>query len=296
MTARGIKVVREHLAKHPAPADVAEKRKQYDRAERVFKTPDDVRVEPLEGAGVPGEWLVPAGARTDAAVLYLHGGGYVIGSTRSHRHVAAAIASAAGIAAMLPDYRLAPEHPYPAAVDDAVASYVWLLRRGIAPGRIVIAGDSAGGGLTVATLIAIRQRGRPMPAAGVCISPWVDLTCSAASYTTRAAADPMVTRDGVAEMARLYLAGADAKTPLASPLHGDLKGLPPLLIQVGDDEVLLDDSTQLAAQAKVAGVTAEVEVWPEMIHVWHWFLPMLDEAQRAVTRIGDFVKIHLRPA
>ena len=296
MTARGIKVVREHLAKHPAPADVAEKRAQYDRAERVFKTPADVRVEPLEGAGVPGEWLVPAGARTDAAVLYLHGGGYVIGSPRSHRHVAAAIASAAGIAAMLPDYRLAPEHPYPAAVDDAVAAYVWLLRRGIAPGRIVIAGDSAGGGLTVAALIAIRQRGRPMPAAGVCISPWVDLTCSAASYTTRAEADPMVTRDGVAEMARLYLAGADAKTPLASPLHADLKGLPPLLIQVGDDEVLLDDSTQLAAQAKAAGVSADVEVWPEMIHVWHWFLPMLDEAQRAVARIGDFVKGHLRSA
>ena len=296
MTAKGIKVVREHLAKHPAPADVAEKRTQYDRAERVFKTPADVRVEPLEGAGVPGEWLVPPGARTDAAVLYLHGGGYVIGSPRSHRHVAAAIASAAGVAAMLPDYRLAPEHPYPAAVDDAVASYVWLLRRGIAPGRIVIAGDSAGGGLTVATLLAIRQRGRPMPAAGVCISPWVDLTCSAASYTTRAQADPMVTRDGVAEMARLYLAGKDPRTPLASPLHAELDGLPPLLIQVGDDEVLLDDSTQLAAQAKVAGVSAELEVWPEMIHVWHWFLPMLDEAQRAVTRIGDFVKGHLHPA
>ncbi len=296
MTARGITVVREHLAKHPAPADVAGRRKQYDRAERVFKTPEDVRVEALEGAGVPGEWLVPARARTDGAVLYLHGGGYVIGSPRSHRHVAAAIASAAGIAAMLPDYRLAPEHPYPAAVDDAVAAYVWLLRRGIAPGRIVIAGDSAGGGLTVATLIAIRQRGRPLPAAGVCISPWVDLTCSAASYTTRAEADPMVTRDGVAEMARLYLAGADAKTPLASPLHADLTGLPPRLIQVGNDEVLLDDSTQLAAQAQAAGVNAEVEVWPDMIHVWHWFLPMLDEAQRAVTRIGDFVKGHLRPA
>jgi len=296
MTARGIKVVREHLAKHPAPADVAARREQYDRAERVFKTPADVRVEAVQAGGVPGEWLVPPGARIDAAVLYLHGGGYVIGSPRSHRHVAAAIASAAGIAALLPDYRLAPEHPYPAAVDDAVAAYVWLLRRGIAPWRIAIAGDSAGGGLTVAALLAIRDLGRPLPAAGVCISPWVDLTCSGASYTTRAEADPMVTRDGVAEMARLYLAGKDAKTPLASPLHGDLKGLPPLLIQVGADEVLLDDSTQLAAQAKTAGVDAEVEVWPEMIHVWHWFLPMLDEAERAVTRIGDFVKGRLRPA
>jgi len=290
MTARGIKVVREHLAKHPAPADVAARREQYDRAERVFKTPADVRVEAVQAGGVSSEWLVPPGARTDAAVLYLHGGGYVIGSTRSHRHVAAAIAAAAGISALLADYRLAPEHPYPAAVDDAVSAYVWLLRRGIAPGRIVIAGDSAGGGLTVATLLAIRDRGRPLPAAGVCISPWVDLTCSAASYTTRAEADPMVTRDGVAEMARLYLAGASAKTPLASPLHADLKGLPPLLIQVGSDEVLLDDATQLAAAAKAAGVAAEVEVWPEMIHVWHWFLPMLDEAERAIDVIGRFVR------
>jgi len=296
MTARGIDVVREHLAKHPAPAETAAKRAQYDRAERVFKTPADVRVEAVPAGGVPSEWLVPAGARTDAAVLYLHGGGYVIGSPRSHRHVAAAVAAAAGIAALLPDYRLAPEHPFPAAVDDAVAAYGWLLDRGIAPGRIAVAGDSAGGGLTVATLLALRERGRPLPAAGVCISPWVDLTCSGASYATRAAVDPMVTRDGVAEMARQYLAGADAKTPLASPLHADLAGLPPLLIQVGSDEVLLDDSTQLGAQARAAGVDAEVEVWPDMIHVWHWFLPMLDEAQRAVERIGEFVKGRLRPA
>ena len=293
MTARGIKVVREHLAKHPAPASIAERRAQYDRAERVFKTPPDVKIETVAAPSVPAEWLVPPGARTDAAVLYLHGGGYVIGSPRSHRHVAAAIASAAGVAALLPDYRLAPEHPFPAAVDDATAAYEWLLGRGIAPGRIVVAGDSAGGGLTVAALLALRDRGRPRPAAGVCISPWVDMTCSGASYVTRADADPMVKREGIVEMAAAYLAGADVKTPLASPLHADLSGLPPLLVQVGRDEVLLDDSTQLAAQAKTAGVDATLEVWEDMIHVWHWFLPMLDEAQRAVARIGKFVKARM---
>jgi monoterpene epsilon-lactone hydrolase len=293
MTARGITVVREHLAKHPAPADLAARRAQYDKAERVFKTPADVTVEVVRTPR-PAEWLVPAGARTDGAVLYLHGGGYVIGSPRSHRHVAAACAAASGIAGLLPDYRLAPEHPFPAAVEDATAAYGWLLDRGIAPGRIVVAGDSAGGGLTVATLLALRDAGRPLPAAGVCISPWVDLTCSLPSYTTRAANDPIVTREGVAEMARAYLAGSDAKAPLASPLHADLRGLPPLLIQVGRDEVLLDDSVQLAAQAKAAGVDAALEVWDDMIHVWHWFLPMLDEAERAVARIGDFAKGQLR--
>jgi len=293
MTARGITVVRAHLAKHPAPADIASRRAQYDRAERVFKTPAEVTVEPVRAPQAAAEWLVPPGARTDAAVLYLPGGGYVIGSPRSHRHVAAAIAAAAGISALLPDYRLAPEHPFPAAVEDATAAYGWLMARGIAPGRIVVAGDSAGGGLTVATLLALRDRGQPLPAAGVCISPWVDMTCSAASYTTRAEADPMVRRDGILEMARAYLAGADAKTPLASPLHADLRGLPPLLIQVGSDEVLLDDATQLAGQAKAAGVDATLEVWQDMIHVWHWFLPMLDEAERAVAGIGAFARSRL---
>ncbi|HUG35618.1 MAG TPA: alpha/beta hydrolase fold domain-containing protein, partial [Candidatus Limnocylindrales bacterium] len=158
MASQGIKAVREHLAKLPQPETVEGKRNQYNKAERVFQTPADTRVETVQAGTVPAEWLVPVGARTDAAVLYLHGGGYVIGSPKSHRHLAAAIAAASGVAALLPDYSLAPEHPFPAAVDDAIGSYVWLLRRGIAPNRIVVAGDSAGGGLTVATLLALRDR------------------------------------------------------------------------------------------------------------------------------------------
>lgn len=292
MADRGIDAVRAHLAKLP-PSDsltTAERRAQYERAEKVFPTPPDVKVERVNAPAAPAEWLRPPSAEPGRVVLYLHGGGYVIGSPRSHRHLAAAIAAAAGATALLLDYRLAPEHPYPAAVEDATAAYRWLLDQAIAPGRIVIAGDSAGGGLTVATLLALREAGVPLPAGGVCISPWVDLTCGGASYGTKAEADPIVRRSGVEEMARAYLGATPPRTPLASPLFGDLHGLPPLLIHVGSDEVLLDDSVQLAARAKAAGVDATLEVYERMIHVWHWFLPMLDEAQTAVEAIGRFVR------
>jgi monoterpene epsilon-lactone hydrolase len=293
MVDRGIEVVRAHLAKLP-PSDsltVAERRAQYERAEKVFPTPAEVKVERVSAPTAPAEWLRPPGAVAGRVVLYLHGGGYVIGSPRSHRHLAAAIATAGQASALLLDYRLAPEHPYPAAVDDATAAYRWLLDQGIAPGRIVIAGDSAGGGLTVATLLALRDARLPRPAGGVCISPWVDLTCGGASYRTKAEADPIVKEASVGEMARAYLGAMPPRTPLASPLFADLRSLPPLLVQVGSDEVLLDDSVQLADRAKAAGVDATLEVWDRMIHVWHWFLPMLDEAQDAVDGIGRFVRM-----
>jgi epsilon-lactone hydrolase len=296
MTARGIRAVREHLAKLPPSSSLtlAERRAQYDRAERVFPTPADVAVEIANTPERSAEWLTPPAARTDAVVLYFHGGGYAIGSPRSHRHLAAAIARAAGTRALLLDYRLAPEHPFPAALDDAVAAYEWLLARGIAPGRIVLGGDSAGGGLTVATLIALRDRGMPRPGGGICISPWVDLTCSGASYATKAAADPIVTRDGVEALAQAYVGTGDRKAALVSPLYADLRNLPPLLVQVGSDEVLLDDALGLGARARAAGVDVKVEEWPAMIHVWHWFQPMLDEAEKAIAGIGDFVRARIR--
>ncbi len=229
MTARGIRAVREHLAKLPPSSSLtlAERRAQYDRAERVFPTPVEVSVEVVKTPERPAEWLTPPGVKADAVVLYLHGGGYAIGSPRSHRHLAAAIARAAGTRALLLDYRLAPEHPFPAALDDAVAAYQWLLGRGVAPGRIVLGGDSAGGGLTVAALIALRDRGFPRPGGGICISPWVDLTCSGASYATKAAADPIVTRDGVEAMAQMYVGAGDRKAALVSPLYADLRPATP---------------------------------------------------------------------
>jgi phosphinothricin tripeptide acetyl hydrolase len=292
MADKGIQVVREHLSKLP-PSNtltVAERRAQYERAERIFPTPPDVKVETVTAPERPAEWLTPPGARTDAVVLYLHGGGYVIGSPRSHRHLAAAIARAAGTRALLLDYRLAPEHPFPAALEDAVAAYRWLLGQGIEPARVVFAGDSAGGGLTVATLLALRERGLPRPAAGVCISPWVDLTNSAASYRSKSAVDPIVTQEGITLMTRAYIGAGDARRPLVSPLFADLRELPPLLIHVGSDEVLLDDAVGLAERARKAGVDVVLEEWPAMIHVWHWFLPMLDEAERAIAGIGGFVQ------
>jgi monoterpene epsilon-lactone hydrolase len=290
----GIAEVRRHLAELPPAQSIAEQRAMYDRAERVFTLPPGARVEPLTVGGRPAEWIRSPGVREDAALLYLHGGGYVIGSPRSHRHLAESIARAAGIACLLPDYRLAPEHRFPAAVDDALAAYRFLLdRHGLAAGRLAVAGDSAGGGLTVATLVAIREAGLPLPAAGVCISPWTDLTCSAGSYETKAATDPMVARPGITMMAQEYLGGADPSTPLASPLFADLRGLPPLLIQVGSEEVLLDDAARLAERAQGAGVSATLEVWEPMIHVWHWFLPWLDEAQAAVDKIGAFLRARL---
>jgi epsilon-lactone hydrolase len=287
----GIVEVRAHLAKLPARTSNAERRAMYDRAEQVFTLPPGTTVELVTAGGRPAEWIRPAGARSDAALLYLHGGGYVIGSPRSHRHLAEAMARAAGVSCLLPDYRLAPEHPFPAAVDDALAAYRSLIeQRKIAPGSIAIAGDSAGGGLTAVTLLSIRQAGLPMPCAAVCISPWTDLTCSAPSYETKAATDPLVMRPGITVMAKEYLGATDPRTPLASPVFADLRGLPPMLIQVGSEEVLLDDATRLAERARAAGVDATIEVWDSMIHVWHWFLPWLDEAQSAVDKIGAFLR------
>lgn len=296
MTDRSIAAVRAHLARGPSldAMTLDEQRAQYERAERAFPVPADVKTDRVTARGVPAEWLSPHGQEAGAAILYLHGGGYAIGSPRSHRHLAAAIAAAADAAALVPEYRLAPEHPFPAAVDDAVAAYRWLLDRNVAPERIVVAGDSAGGGLTIAMLLALRDSGLPRPAAGACISPWVDLTCSLPSYTTRKTVDPIVTREAVGRMADAYLHGADPTTPLASPLFADLHGLPPLLIHVGDDEVLLDDSVQLAARARAAGLDVTLDVWPGMIHVWHWFFPMLDEGQQAIDRIGDFIRARVK--
>jgi phosphinothricin tripeptide acetyl hydrolase len=295
MTARGIDVVRAHLAKLPPSStlSIAERRAQYDRAERVFPTPTDVKIEAVTAPDRPGEWLRPPAARSDGALLYLHGGGYVIGSPRSHRHLAAAIARSAGLPALLLDYRLAPEHPFPAALEDAVAAFEWLLARGIAPERIVLAGDSAGGGLTVATLLALRDRQLPGAGGGVCISPWVDLTCSGATYTTKKDADPIVTSESITMMARAYIGGGDPRRPLVSPLFADLRGLPPLLVQVGSEEVLLDDARGLGERARAAGVDVTIREWPTMIHVWHWFLPMLTEAERAIDDIGAFVRARL---
>ena len=294
MLQHGIEGIRAHLATLPPMREqsVEEAREMYDKAQYVFALPEGVEVLKDELGGVPVEILTPP-SRGAGTFLYLHGGGYAIGSPASHRHLVGALAAASRTRAFALDYRRAPEHPFPAAVDDAVAGYRGLLDSGVAPGSIVLGGDSAGGGLTVAALVAIRDAGLALPAAGVCISPWADLTNGADSYRTHAARDPLVFQEDIDRWGAAYLAGADPRTPLASPLHADLSGLPPLLVQVGSEEVLLDDSRKLAARCEAAGVEAELEVWDEMIHVWHWFGEYLDEADSAVRRIADFVGAHL---
>ena len=294
MLQHGIDGIRAHLATLPPMREqsVEEARKMYDKAQYVFALPEGVEVLKDEIGGVPVEVVTPPshGAGT---FLYFHGGGYAIGSPASHRHLVGALAAASRTRAFALDYRRAPEHPFPAAVDDAVAGYRGLLDSGIAPGSIVLGGDSAGGGLTVAALVAIRDAGLALPAAGVCISPWTDLANGGDSYRTHADRDPLVFQEDIDRWGAAYLAGADPRTPLASPLHADLSGLPPLLVQVGSEEVLLDDSRKLAARCEAAGVEAELEVWDEMIHVWHWFGEYLDEADSAVQRIAEFVSAHL---
>ncbi|MFM8408864.1 MAG: alpha/beta hydrolase [Alphaproteobacteria bacterium] len=272
-----------------AGADVGERRAGLERL-TAAPLPADVSSEAVTADGVPAEWVVADGADPGRAVLYLHGGGYVIGSIATHRDLAARLSRATGARTLLVGYRLAPEDPHPAAVEDAVRAYRWLVARGVDPRRVAIAGDSAGGGLTVATLVALREAGDALPAAGVCLSPWTDLACEGGSMDTHDHLDPMVRPDGLREMAAMYLGGLPAETPLASPVHADLRGLPPLLVQVGTAEVLLDDATRLAERARAAGVDVTLEVWDDMVHVWQAFAAILPEARDAIERIGAFVR------
>jgi epsilon-lactone hydrolase len=288
-----IVALRAKLASRPRSDDYRQRRKDIDARGLAYGLAADVATEPVTASGVSAEWtMTPQDAR-DAALLYLHGGGYVIGSLDSHRHLAAEAGRAAGIAALALDYRLAPEHPFPAAVDDALAGYRFLLARGIKPGRVAIAGDSAGGGLVVAAMLAIRDAGLPQPACGWCISPWVDMEAIGETMTSRAAADPTVQRAGLLDMAKLYLDGADPRSPLAAPIYADLAGLAPLFIQVGAAETLLDDALRLAKAAGAADVRVDLEIWPEMIHVWHLFHPELDAGRRAIEKGGAFIRANL---
>jgi len=291
MASKELEAVLELLKAWPVRPDltIQEQRAAF---ENIPQSPldEDVRYETVDAGGIPGEWISTPESVEERVVYYLHGGGYVLCSINTHRPMIARIARAAGARALAINYRLAPENPFPAAVEDATAAYRWLLSTGVEPAKVVIAGDSAGGGLAVAALVALRDAGEPLPAAGVCISPWVDMEGTGESMVTKADVDPIVRPEGMPEMAKVYLGEADPRTPLASPIYADLTGLPPLLIQVGTAETLLDDATRLAERAKSAGVDVILEPWEDMIHVWHTFAEMLPEGQKAIERIGEFVR------
>ena len=292
MASRELTALIHLLTSRPMPenATIAERRQGFDMLAAKFPVASDITCEKVDAAGVPAEWVVAPGAESEHSLLYLHGGGYVIGSINTHRDLAGRLSRAAAARVLLIDYRLAPEYPYPAAVEDATTAYRWLLRHGATPAHTVIAGDSAGGGLTVATLVALRDAGDALPAAGVCISPWVDLEGIGESMTTKASVDPIVQHQGLVWLANLYLSGAYPRTSLAVPLYANLQSLPPLCIHVGTVETLLDDVTRLAERAKTSGVDVILEVWEDMIHVWHLFAAMLPEEQQTIKRVGTYIQ------
>ena len=271
---------------------IEDDRASYERMLSSMPLDDDITTERVGAGGVPAEWIAAPGAEEQRILLYLHGGGYAFGSMRTHRVMLAHISRAAKARVLGLDYRLAPENPFPAPVEDSVAAYRWLLANGADPGKIVIGGDSAGAGLMVAVLVALKYIGEPLPAAGVGISSWADMEATGQSYVNNAEVDPSVSRDRILRIAKLYLGGKDPRAPLASPLHADLRGLPPLLLHVGSIETLLDDTTGLAKRAKEVGVEVEVDIWDDMPHVWHHFAPILPEGQQAIQRIGEFVRKH----
>ena len=258
--------------------------------------PQGTQIDPVDADGVTAEWVVAAGVTARRVLLHFHGGAYHLGSPARLRGLLTLLSAAAQVRVLSAGYRLAPEHPFPAAVEDALAVYHWVLASGTPAGQVVISGDSSGGGLALAVLVALRDAGDPLPGAAVVMSPWTDLDLGGESLRSRAAADVMLTPEGAREAAEWYLSGQDARHPYASPLYADLHGLPPVLIQAGDAEILRDDSTRFAAAAQAAGVDVTLEIWPEMPHVWHAFAGLLPEADEAVERIGRWLREDRSPS
>lgn len=285
-----VAALRAKILSRPATADLQQRRRDTDARGLAYGLASDVKVEKVSANGVDAEWTSTPGVARDAAILYAHGGGYLFGSLDSHRHMVSELGRAANCVALAMNYRLAPEHPFPAPVEDAVAAYRFLLAQGFKPERIAIAGDSAGGGLVVAAMVAIREAGLAQPGGGWCLSPWIDMEALGGSMESKAAADPMVQKAGIIEIAKAYLGGADPRSPLAAPLYADLAGIAPLLIQVGAAETLLDDAIRLTQRAGAADVRVDLQVWPEMVHVWPLFWPELGAGKRALDEAGAWIK------
>jgi acetyl esterase/lipase len=256
--------------------------------------PEGTRVESVNVDGIPAEWIRPPDTDAEHMVLYMHGGGYVLGSLKSHRDLVARLATASGVRSLLFEYRLAPEHVFPAAFDDALAIYRWLLANGTKPEQIVLVGDSAGGGLILALLQNLRESNRAMPAGAVLLSPWTDLVGTVESRTTREAADPIFSAQIVNFLAGLYAGTQEKHNPLISPIYADLHGFPPLHIEVGRDEVLLDDSLQIAEHARATHVPVELVVWDDMWHVFQHYSSFLPEGQQSLEQIGRFIRRQIK--
>ncbi len=282
--------------RHRDSGSLAGIRQVMDGVGRAFPLAHDIRVVPVDCDGVRAEWIDAPVSAADRIVLYAHGGWYISGAGATVREFCSRLARDGRCRVLSVDYRLAPEHPVPAALDVTLACYRWLLAQGIPSARIVVAGESAGGGLTIALLMRCRDRGLPMPAAGVPISPWVDMEVRFGASLVRNLGVDMASVEPLCIGARLYAGDANRRHPLASPLHGDLHGLPPLLIQVGTAEVLLDEGLEIARRLTAAGCAVTLREWPDMIHVWHWFGALFPEAREAIAEIGDYVLAHVPDA
>jgi epsilon-lactone hydrolase len=293
MSSSEIDAVRELLRSKPRPTSFPERRERLDAIGSTSPLAGDIGLEPIDAHGVPAEWSLAPDSDASKVLLFFHGGGYCSGSIMSHRGMVTATGRAAQARTLAVGYRLAPEHPFPAAIEDARSAYRFLLDQGIAPSKIVIGGDSAGGGLTLALMTSVRDAREPLPACAWLVSPWVDLQMTGASLAEKAAIDPLISKSYLEELASAYLAGADPASPLISPLNADLAGLPPLLVQVGSAETLLDDAVRIARRAGAADVRVNLEIWPHMIHAWHLWAAQLEAGRRAIASAGAFIRAHL---
>lgn len=265
-------------------------RDRFERMQRLVPPPPrGTTTRPVDAGGVPGDVVTTRASLPGRHLLYLHGGAYAVGAPRLYRHFTWRIADAARARVLVLDYRLAPEHPFPAALDDAVGAWRWLLDHGADPRQMAVAGDSAGGGLALALMLKLRDDGLPLPAAAVAMSPWTDLALTAPSFRSNAAADPMLVADDVPRFAAGYLGGADARNPYASPLYGNPRGLPPTLLQAGSDEILRDDAVRMAEAMSAAGCDIELQVWRKMPHTWQLLASVLPEARAALAEIARFL-------
>jgi acetyl esterase/lipase len=282
---------KERAAKRAAMS-LAETRASFDTDMGRIPLADNVTTESLSFGNVPAEKITPANATPGKAVLYLHGGGHIFGSIKSHRHFVSRLAVATKATAWHIDYRLAPEHPYPAAIEDALAAYRALLDSGIAPADLVVGGESAGGNLAAALLLKLKDENLPQPAGLYLLSPWLDMTTTAESYDKVGARDPMISREGIVGVATAYL-GTQPDNPLASPVRADVSGLPPMLIQVGSEEVLLSDSITFANKAAMTGIDVSLRVWAGMPHAWPLFHPFLRAGLPAIDEVGAWMRKRL---
>jgi acetyl esterase/lipase len=294
MSQNGIDSIRTLLSSKPRPVGWAERRQRLDDVGSIWPVADDVKLAAVDAGGVRGEWSIVPGSDTSRALLFFHGGGYCSGSIRSHRRMVSEAGRAAGIRTLAIGYRLAPEHPFPAALDDALAAWHFLRVQGIAGEHIAVGGDSAGGGLTAALISRLREAHEELPACTWLVSPWTDLTMSGSTLATKDAVDPLIHKAYLHELADAYLpAGMDRKDPRVSPLYSDLRGFPPTLIQVGSSETLLDDAVRFAAGAGAADVAVTLEIWPHMIHAWHLWNAHLESGRRAIASAGAFMRGHI---